>query len=138
MEQGFCVPGEGRPFCPASRGLAWQRRSFLLEGVSRQSLGPLCWRALSWSVDPLCPCCLVAKSYLTLVTPWTIARQAPLSMGFPRQEYWSGLSSRGSSRPRDRTCVSCTGGWILYHLSHLGSQSSLAAAAKLLQLCPSL
>ena len=24
-------------------------------------------------------------------TPWTIARQAPLSMGFPRQEYWSGL-----------------------------------------------
>ena len=24
-------------------------------------------------------------------TPWTIARQAPLSMGFFRQEYWSGL-----------------------------------------------
>ena len=24
-------------------------------------------------------------------TPWTIAYQAPLSMGFPRQEYWSGL-----------------------------------------------
>ena len=24
-------------------------------------------------------------------TPWTIACQAPLSMGFPRQEYWSGL-----------------------------------------------
>ena len=24
------------------------------------------------------------------VTPWTIARQAPLSMGFSRQEYWSG------------------------------------------------
>ena len=23
--------------------------------------------------------------------PWTIARQAPLSMGFSRQEYWSGL-----------------------------------------------
>ena len=23
---------------------------------------------------------------------WTIAHQAPLSMGFPRQEYWSGLS----------------------------------------------
>ena len=23
--------------------------------------------------------------------PWTIAHQAPLSMGFPRQEYWSGL-----------------------------------------------
>ena len=24
------------------------------------------------------------------VTPWTIAYQAPLSMGFSRQEYWSG------------------------------------------------
>ena len=26
------------------------------------------------------------------VTPWTVARQAPLSMGFPKQEYWGGLS----------------------------------------------
>ena len=26
-----------------------------------------------------------------LVTPWTVAHQAPLSMEFPRQEYWSGL-----------------------------------------------
>ena len=26
------------------------------------------------------------------VTPWTVARQAPLSMGFSRPEYWSGLS----------------------------------------------
>ena len=25
------------------------------------------------------------------VTPWTVAHQAPLSMGFPRQEYWSEL-----------------------------------------------
>ena len=25
------------------------------------------------------------------VTPWTVARQAPLSMEFSRQEYWSGL-----------------------------------------------
>ena len=24
-------------------------------------------------------------------TPWTVAHQAPLSMGFPRQEHWSGL-----------------------------------------------
>ena len=26
-----------------------------------------------------------------LATPWTAAHQAPLSMGFPKQEYWSGL-----------------------------------------------
>ena len=34
---------------------------------------------------------LVSRSYQTLVTPWTVACQAPLSMGFSRQEYWSGL-----------------------------------------------
>ena len=36
-------------------------------------------------------------------TPWTIAHQAPLPMGFPRQEYWSGLpfpSLGGLSNPR--------------------------------------
>ena len=44
------------------------------------------------------------------VTPWTVACQAPLSMGFSRQEYWSGLPlffSRWSSRPRNRTHISC-------------------------------
>ena len=28
---------------------------------------------------------------LSHVTPWAAARQAPLSMDFSRQEYWSGL-----------------------------------------------
>ena len=36
-------------------------------------------------------CCLVTKSCPTLVILWTTALQAPLSMGFPRQKYWSGL-----------------------------------------------
>ena len=34
---------------------------------------------------------LVAKSCPNLVTLWTVACQAPLSMGFSRQEYWNGL-----------------------------------------------
>ena len=34
---------------------------------------------------------LVAKSCLILATLWTIVRQAPQSLGFSRQEYWSGL-----------------------------------------------
>jgi len=34
---------------------------------------------------------LADKSCLTLATLWTVACQAPLSMGFSRQEYWSGL-----------------------------------------------
>ena len=34
---------------------------------------------------------LVTKSCPTLVTPWIITLQAPLSIGLSRQEYWSGL-----------------------------------------------
>ena len=34
----------------------------------------------------------VAHSYLTLATLWTVACQAPLSIEFSWQEYWSGLS----------------------------------------------
>ena len=33
----------------------------------------------------------VAQSCRLLATPWTAAYQAPLSMGFSRQEYWSGV-----------------------------------------------
>ena len=33
----------------------------------------------------------VAQLCPTLITPWTVAYQAALSMGFSRQEYWSGL-----------------------------------------------
>ena len=50
---------------------------------------------------------------LLFVTPWAVAHQAPLSMEFSRQEYWSGLPfpsfPRGSSQPRDQTWVS----WIV-------------------------
>ena len=38
----------------------------------------------------LCVCVLLSRAGL-FVTLWTVARQAPLSMGFSRQEYWSGL-----------------------------------------------
>ena len=34
---------------------------------------------------------LVAQSCPTVCNPWTVIHQAPLSIGFPRQEYWSGL-----------------------------------------------
>ena len=36
-------------------------------------------------------CYLVPESYLTLAAPWIVTFEAPLSLGFPRQEYWSGL-----------------------------------------------
>ena len=57
-----------------------------------------------------CMCVLSCFSHVWLFeTPWTVAHQAPLSMEFSRQEYWSGLpfpSSRGSFWPRDQACVS--------------------------------
>ena len=54
----------------------------------------------------------------SFVTLWTVPYQVPLPKGFSRQEYWSGLPCPFpgiSSLPRDRTCSSCIGRWILYH-----------------------
>ena len=46
------------------------------------------------SLTYICACTLSRFSHVQLFeTPWTIARQAPLTMGFSRQEYWSGLPS---------------------------------------------
>ena len=71
-------------------------------------------------------CVLARSAYLPsrvqlIVTSWTVARQAPLSMEFLRQEYW-GLDCRfllqgifliqGSTHV---SCKSCIGRQILYH-----------------------
>ena len=50
------------------------------------------------------------------MTPWNVACQAPLSMGFSRQIYWNGAisSSRESSWPRNGMPVSCIGERIHY------------------------
>ena len=48
----------------------------------------------------------MSESHVWLfATPWTVAYQSPLSMGFSRQEYWISLS-RKSFQPRDWTQVS--------------------------------
>ena len=80
----------------------------------------------------VCVCVYVARSCVQLfVTPWTVAHQFPLSIGFSRQEYleWVAIScSRRSSQPRDRThvsCVSCIGRWVLYHWCKLGSRGGV-------------
>ena len=55
---------------------------------------------------------VVTKSCLTLETPWTTACQALLSMGFPRQEYWSKLlfpSPEDHPNPENKP-VSCIAG----------------------------
>ena len=62
---------------------------------------------------------------LTLCDLWTVAHHTPLSMGFSRQEYWSGLPCPPPgyfSLPRDHTHVSyisCIGRRVLYHQHHL-------------------
>ena len=62
-------------------------------------------------------CCLVTKSCPTLLwAPWIVAHQAPLPMGFSRHILeWVAISfSRGSSPPRDWTCICYVGWQILY------------------------
>ena len=36
----------------------------------------------------ICTCSVMSNSF---TTPWTVAHEVPLSMGFSKQEYWSGL-----------------------------------------------
>ena len=75
-----------------SRGLRW----WLWKGLPDS---PRKWMAiyfhLSWyakmSILPVHVCLVLSHIWL-FATPWTVACQAPLSMGFSRQEHWSGLS----------------------------------------------
>ena len=64
----------------------------------------------------ICPKCMLYTLLLfshavlsnSFVTPWTIALQAPLSMLFPRQEYWRGLpfpSPGGLPQPQIELCL---------------------------------
>ena len=66
-----------------------------------------------------CCCCSVVS--ISFVTPRTIAHQAPLSMGFSRQEYWSRLPfpppedvpDPGIETVSPASLLHCR--WILYH-----------------------
>ena len=67
---------------------------------------------------------LCELSHFSLVrlseTPWSIAHQFPLSRGFSRQEYWSGLPCPPPGDLPDpgielESYVSCIARWVLYH-----------------------
>ena len=63
---------------------------------------------ISW-VSCMCMCMLSLFSCSQLIaTLWAAVQQAPLPLGFSRQEHWSGCHAfpRASTRPRDGTCVS--------------------------------
>ena len=57
------------------------------------------------------------------MTPWIVAHQSPLSMGFSREEYWRELpfTSPGHRPNPGIEPTSPALWWILYLLSHLGS-----------------
>ena len=56
-------------------------------------------------------------------TPWTLTLQAPLSMGFPRQEYWSAVPIPFPGDLPDPGMEPATSAWQMdsLPLSHLGS-----------------
>lgn len=75
-------------------------------------------------------CCSVAKSCLTLCDPLVYSLPGSSVSGIFRArilDWVATPSSRGSSQPRDGTCVSyvsCIGRQVLYHYHHLGNRES--------------
>ena len=74
----LCNPIDSSPPGPTVPGILQERT---LEWVAISS--SIAWK---WKVKVKSP----SRAWL-LVTPWTAVYQAPPSMGFSRQEYWSGL-----------------------------------------------
>ena len=70
--------------------------------------------------------CLVSKSCLTLGTLWKEEPGRLESLGFSRQEYWSGLPFPSSgifpANESNPGFIHCR--WILYQLSYKGSPNS--------------
>ena len=69
---------------------------------------------------PICVRAQLLSHVWLFGTPWTAAHQAPLSMEFPRQEYWSRLPFCARNLPNPGikpiiSCICCIGRQILYH-----------------------
>ena len=84
--------------------------------------------ATMWCVY-VCVCGWVGACSVLSNSLSTVALQVSLSMGFCRQEYWSGLPflpPRNLPDPgiQPTPYISCTGRLILYHLCHLGSHNT--------------
>ena len=74
------------------------------------------------SIHPMnCSSCCLVMTSLEPHGLWPARLLFPLDSQARILEGGAISCSRGSSRSRDRTCVSCIGRRILYHLSHLGS-----------------
>ena len=99
--------------------------------TSFRCLGPQKWSGQVGLISFCCACVLSPVIHVPLfLIPWTTAHYVPLSMGFPRQEYWSQLSFPS---PGDLPNPG-----ILYHLATREGFPGGTAAAKSLQSCPTL
>ena len=82
-------------------------------------------KLIQGSAFPVCVCAYFLSIVWLFLTLWIVAHQSTLSMGFPRQEYWSGLPfPPGGYLPYPRIkllrLLHCR--WILHLLSHQGSR----------------
>ena len=130
-QDGRMEQGEPRPWCKISLEVShWAEITRLWHPHP-----PYCVQSLVRGCPRVCVLCRFSRVRL-FTTPWTVARQAPLSMGFPRQEYWSGFTCpppgnlpdpriepaapavQAESLPLSHQGISRQ---LLYHESHLGS-----------------
>ena len=104
--------------------------SFSFRSLQSIEYSSLCYIVCSHQLSILYMHACMLSDYTSVqlfVTLWTGAHKAPLSIGFSRQEHskWVATSSfRGSSLPRDQTCisyVSCIGRQVLCQQHHLGN-----------------
>ena len=93
--------------CPVPSG---PRVAHLTPGGSKHREGkhPACSHTASHPQSQGVRACRELSPIRLLVTPWTVARQAPPSVGFSRQGNWSGLAfPPPGSRTRNSTQIKC-------------------------------
>ena len=80
-------------FLPSSPSffLSLKNSYFIFPKKTWENKRQFCWPCRKMHIRDLSMCVQSLSRVRLFVTPWTVARQAPLSMRFPRQEYWSGL-----------------------------------------------
>ena len=120
----LCDPREGSPPGSAIPGIL-QARTVEWVAISFSS-------AWKWKVK------VKSLSRVQLfATPWTAAHQAPLSMGFSRQEYWSGVPLPSPNRRRSSTFFSMFAAQVWWHptVSMLCGFKKKSGVSKVLAWC---
>ena len=113
------------PFHPGKSGKNFQSKVFLVNTmwlvVKHITASPVSKTSTQFSMLLfLCPRVVVisvTKSCSILVTPWTLAHQAPMFVGLPRQEYWVGCHFllQGIFLTQGSNLHLLFSRWILYH-----------------------